>query len=86
MVGRIVKGLLALSLLLAAAPAWAQQAVGDWHGRLVVGAISPRIGVRVTQAPDGSLSGTMTSPDQGPAIIPLSEVSIVGAKFSFAAH
>jgi pimeloyl-ACP methyl ester carboxylesterase len=58
--------------------------VGDWNGRLAVGAVSLRINVSVTQAPDGSLSGTLTSPDQGPTKIPLSEVTFAAAKLSFA--
>ena len=82
--GWIVKGVVGLTALLAAAaPAWGQRAVGDWHGRLAVGAISLRIGVSVTQAPDGSLSGTLTSPDQGAAVIALSELRFAGTKFAF---
>lgn len=84
--GSIVKSIaLALAALLTVTPAWAQRAVGDWNGRLAVGAITLRIGVTVTQAANGSLSGTLTSPDQGPAVTPLTDVTFAGTKFSFAA-
>ncbi|WP_167737393.1 alpha/beta hydrolase family protein [Sphingomonas parva] len=73
------------ALLLAASPASAQQAVGAWNGRLTVGAMSLRIGVEVTRGADGTLSGTMSSPDQGAAGIPLSAVTLAGTHFSFEA-
>lgn len=79
----VLKCMMGLTALLAATSAWAQQAVGDWNGKLAVGAISLRIAVSVTQAANGTLSGTLASPDQGAATMPLSEVTFANTKFSF---
>lgn len=80
----VLNCILGFAALLTASPAWAQQAIGDWNGKLAVGAISLRIAVSVTQAADGTLSGTLASPDQGAAMIPLSEVTFADTKLSFA--
>src|SRR5271168_3866228 len=48
--------------ILAAAPAFAQEAVGDWTG-LLAGQL--HIIVHITKSTDGPYSGSLESPDQG---------------------
>lgn len=51
---------------------------GSWSGELSVGVASLRIVFHITRGPDGSLSATMDSPDQGATGIPASEVRVEG--------
>ncbi|MEN3749635.1 alpha/beta fold hydrolase [Sphingomonas sp. HF-S3] len=81
--GWIATWLALLIALIAPAPAWAQHAAGEWHGQLTVGATTLRIEVTITQAADGSLSGTMGSPDQGGEDLKLTNVTFAGTDFSF---
>ncbi len=67
-----VLGVSALVSLAAAAPA----VVGDWNGVLDVGGgNSLHIIVHITQAQDGSLTGTMDSPDQQATGIKISTIT-----------
>ena len=75
--------LVALGLL--ASAAHAQEATGDWHGLLKIGPNELRVGLTVTAGPDGALAGQLVSPDQGGAVITLSEVRGQDGKLSFAA-
>ena len=50
-------------------------AVGDWQGTLDTGNGVLHIVVHVTQAPDGSLTGTMDSPDQQASGIPITTIT-----------
>jgi pimeloyl-ACP methyl ester carboxylesterase len=49
---------------------------GLWQGTLEVGAVPLRIVFKIERKPDGTLTGTLDSPDQGAADIPLSDVSL----------
>ncbi len=48
---------------------------GTWLGTLKVSAIELRIVFNFSAKPDGSFSGTLDSPDQGTAGIPMSRVA-----------
>lgn len=55
---------------------------GSWLGKLEVGGgASLRIVFNILQAEDGSLRGTMDSPDQGAKGIPVSKMTLEGDKF-----
>ncbi|MBS0334927.1 MAG: TonB-dependent receptor [Proteobacteria bacterium] len=72
------------ALTLAASPAAAQEALGAWHGVLVVGPTILRVVVHVKDDGKGGFSGDMVSLDQGGVKIPLSGVKAAGGHFSFA--
>lgn len=78
---------LAVGLALMPAAGSAQQPnplVGTWSGTLSVGhGVTLRLVFHVNAKEDGSLSGTLDSPDQGATGIPLSEVTLVDAKVHF---
>lgn len=82
--GWIATWLALLVALLSPGAAWAQHIAGEWNGRLTVGVTTLRIEVTITRAADGSLSGTMASPDQGPGDLKLSDVTFAGTDLSFA--
>ena len=71
----------AMAFALAGA-AKAQEAPGEWHGMLSAGGIELRIGITITAGPDGALAGTLTSPDQGAAVIPMGAVTLEGGKLT----
>lgn len=76
----------AASIALAAfgGAARAQEAAGDWHGTLSVAAgVELRIGVTITPKPGGGYDGSMASPDQSAASIPLDEVKADAGTLSF---
>lgn len=56
---------------------------GSWHGVLDAGAAKLRLVFHVTTAPDGTLAGTLDSPDQGARGIPASGVSAEGRNLTF---
>lgn len=64
--------------------AGAQEAVGDWNGLLQVGGVELRIGVKIEPGEAGALKGSLSSPDQGPGDIPISDVRMDQGKLSFA--
>lgn len=69
---------LAAFIALVAGVAFAASApnpVGDWQGTVNGGASSLRIVLHIAEAKDGSLTGTLDSPDQGANGIKLSSVS-----------
>ena len=68
---------------LVAGPAAAQQISGDFHGTLSVGATDLRLGLSLTQGADGTLTGTMVSPDQSPKPLDLSAVGARDGRLSF---
>jgi outer membrane receptor protein involved in Fe transport len=81
----LLGGLLAATAVIAAPiGAQAQEAAGDWHGVLVVGANVLRIVVHIKAGPDGKLTGELVSPDQSPRGFPLADVAMSGDKLSFA--
>lgn len=75
---------LLLAGLLLIPAARAQEVVGDWNGLLTVGGVELRIGVKVEAAAGGALSGSLSSPDQGGAVIPLQDIRMDQGKLTFA--
>ena len=79
---------LTFAMLFVAAVAFAQTpaspVVGAWEGAIAVGAVKLRIGVAVTTQPDGTLSATMDSPDQGAYGLRLSDVTFADGVLKFA--
>ncbi len=77
---------LAVALGVAAGPAGGQTQepdplVGTWSGKLTVGnGMSLRVVFHITAKDDGTLGGTLDSPDQGATGIPLTEVTRTDAK------
>jgi CubicO group peptidase (beta-lactamase class C family) len=66
------------------APAAAQDAAGYWQGTLTVsGTLTLRVGVTIERADDGTLTGTLDSPDQNAFGIPLERIALDGGKLSF---
>ena len=77
---------LTAALLLAAAPAAAQDApgfVGHWDGGIHTPQGDLAINVDLAKAEDGSWSGDISIPAQGAADIPLTEVVVDGNTVSF---
>jgi uncharacterized protein len=74
---------LALFISATACAAHAQDVVGDWQGKLKIGASELRLIVHITKGDDGSLKATMDSIDQGADGIPISSISLQGSKLSF---
>lgn len=70
--------------LLTGSAASAQEAVGDWNGLLQVGGVELRIGVKIEAGEGGALTGSITSPDQSPGDIPISDARMDQDKLSFA--
>jgi len=75
---------LVMGLALASA-ARAQEAAGSWHGELVSpeSGGSLRLGLEIVRAPDGTLSGVLTSPDQTDEKIPIEGVQVSGGELGF---
>jgi hypothetical protein len=67
----------------APAAAIATSIAGDWQGSISVGPMSLRIVLHVTSARDGSLSGTLDSPDQGALGTPINAITFKDSKLSF---
>jgi hypothetical protein len=78
----------ALAVILLASVAFAHQPVspvaGTWEGALEVGAVKLRIGVAIAVQPDGRLTATMDSPDQGAYGLALSDVTFADGVLRFA--
>ena len=67
----------ALAIVLSGATAaGAQNLAGDWLGTLSVGAVNLRLVLRITAGPDGGLSATLDSIDQGAKGIPVSSIAV----------
>jgi CubicO group peptidase (beta-lactamase class C family) len=66
-----------------ASPAIAQDAVGYWQGRLTIAGLELAIGVAIERGANGSLTGTMDSPDQNAFGIPLGQVDLSEGMLSF---
>lgn len=78
----LVVGLVVLPPVLLAATG--SEVAGNWEGALDAGAQGKlRIIVHISQAKDGSLSGTMDSPDQGASGIPITKIAYEGPKLHF---
>ncbi len=82
---RAVLGVVSAGLLLALAayPAHAQTAEGDWRGGLAVGDRTLRLEVSLKRGADGALSGYLLSLDQGSPPLPLAEAKLVDGMLSF---
>ena len=74
----------AAAIALCGGAAWAQEAAGDWHGVLGTPAGELRIGLTITPEPGGGYQGTLQSPDQTTASLPLDEVKLESGLLSFA--
>jgi pimeloyl-ACP methyl ester carboxylesterase len=79
---------LAFQLILVASLSSAQTpaspVAGSWEGAIDAGAVKLRIGAVITVKPDGVLSATMDSPDQGAFDLPLSNVTFADGVLKFA--
>jgi pimeloyl-ACP methyl ester carboxylesterase len=68
---------------LGAAP---EDIVGTWQGQLEVGAVKLRILFNISVAPDGKLSSTLDSPDQGANGIPVDVTTFDGSELRIEVH
>jgi fermentation-respiration switch protein FrsA (DUF1100 family) len=59
---------------------FAQDIVGDWNGTLTIGTAELRLVLHVTKAPDGGLTATLDSIDQGAPGIPVNAVTLKDSK------
>ena len=78
MLARVRASALALglaSLLFATAPAFAQDASGDWYGIMDAGAVQMRFNVHVSEA-DGVYSATLDVPEQDAEGVPLDPFTV----------
>ena len=72
------------SILCLSVPASAQEVVGYWRGTLKVSdQVSLRIGVHIEKGADGTLTGSVDSPDQNVFDLPIAEATQSGNSFSF---
>jgi hypothetical protein len=69
--------------LATASASQAQDVAGDWQGTLAVGAGVVRIVVHITKSPEGSLTATMDSPDQGVLGMPVDSIALDGSRLKF---
>ena len=76
--------LLAGAAMTISAPAAAQEAIGDWQGTLDAGGQKLRLVFHVAQGPDGKLTGTIDSLDQGAFGIPLGDVVLESDRLTIA--
>lgn len=77
-------GLLTIAAIAISAPAAAQDAAGDWRGTLEVGpGTSLPIMVHLRRDDAGVWSGTMDSPAQGAAGIPLEGIEVLEGRLAF---
>jgi fermentation-respiration switch protein FrsA (DUF1100 family) len=53
---------------------------GFWQGVLKIGPVELRIGLNVTAKPDGALTATLDSPDQGAKGMPIDEINVKDAE------
>ena len=81
-------GILTLTFIFVASLAFAQApaspVAGAWEGAIAVGAVKLRLGVTISAQPDGQLTATMDSPDQGAYGMRLSDVSFADGVLKFA--
>jgi D-alanyl-D-alanine-carboxypeptidase/D-alanyl-D-alanine-endopeptidase len=70
-----IAAILGLSVVAMSAPAAAQTVDGDWHGTLDAGGTKIPLAVHIQRGPDGTLTGTVDSPNQGANGLPIGEVS-----------
>lgn len=76
--------LLTAAVMTIAGPAAAQSAAGDWAGTLVVSdSVRLPLVVHIRQDDAGVLSGTLDSPAQGAAGIPLAGIAVTEGKLTF---
>jgi len=58
---------------------------GDWQGTLRAGKAELRLVVHITKNPNGLLSATMDSIDEGATGIPITEITFQDSKLTFSA-
>lgn len=84
--GLVITGFLALSAL-AVQGADAKPvdgAAGTWKGTINAGGQELHLVVHISKKADGSLTGTLDSPDQGAKDIPIEDITWKDGKFGFA--
>lgn len=81
---RFTNTIVAAAMISIAAPVAAQYTTGTWNGQLNAGGTILRIVVHVDEGSDGTLTGTMDSPDQGAAGIPITQITAEGGALAFA--
>lgn len=72
-----------LIALATACVAHAQDITGDWQGPLITPMGELRLVLHISKAADGTLKGTMDSPDQGTGGAPLDSITLDGSKLHF---
>jgi hypothetical protein len=75
----------AVLVLAVASVAQGQDITGDWQGSLTIGVGEVRIVLHITKSPEGTLTATMDSPDQGALAVPVESIRLDGNKLQFAA-
>ncbi len=80
---KVISVAVAVLVLAAAGVAQGQDVVGDWQGDLAVGAGAVRIVLHITKSPEGKLTATMDSPDQGALGLPVESITFEGNKLRF---
>jgi uncharacterized protein len=80
---RLIAIAVLLLILRTVSTAGAQTVAGDWQGTLRVGAASLRIAVHINADPDGKLSGTLDSLDQGARGIRLGAITVNNRQVTF---
>jgi len=74
-IASLTVAMLAMAVVLAGA-AHAQEPAGQWHGVLADSISQMRLGVEITAKPGGGYQGSLTSPDQSAAVLPLDSVTL----------
>jgi hypothetical protein len=76
-------GVMAAAAMSLATGAWAQEAAGEWHGSMTTQGVTLRVGVSIAAKKGGGYEGSISSPDQGPGIIPMDEIKSQAGALSF---
>lgn len=79
----IVSFLATLAMANAAAAQTAPDPAGDWHGVLATPGGGLTLIVTISRAPDGSLTGDLESPDQGPGQFPATDIKAQDGQLTF---
>ncbi|PZQ60255.1 MAG: hypothetical protein DI570_14520 [Phenylobacterium zucineum] len=76
--------ILSLAALAAAAPAFAEDAVGDWIGQVKTpGGVELSLAAHLRKAADGTLEGYAESPDQSPMTLAMAELMATSETLDF---
>jgi hypothetical protein len=76
--------IISLAALAVAAPAWAEDAVGDWIGKVTTpGGVELSLAAHFRKATDGKLEGYAESPDQSPMTLAMAELLATSETLDF---